>query len=1127
MKKISKAVLLGFTALFISLFPIIQLVVSSDLFRIKTTEIISQNVPGEVQINAISFGFIDGFLINGFLWRYGKSSSINVDKLLLDIHWLDLINGSLTIKEILIDGSRIDLKQAELDIIASNSEPAAPEEKEKPQTESAPTFPIRVDLKAVRLAKIYVDFSPSTSQQLQLQNFALDTAVKLNEHGVDLRSIIKIDEFAFKDVDKTISTPISMLINLKSDLAAQQIHLGQSNFKLGDTLHLNTTAQITGGLKKPKIDFTISQTKIVLTPLLHLLKPWLPKEYQQLYVAGEIMPSISIKGEWLKSGFTGIVNSDFTGTKLNGGLPSLKASGQLKKIKIRVKDLDIKRNEPQNLNTQLSLNSASGQFENYKVHDLNINLDANQQKNDSIKARLKLNAKAIEPDLPEMPGFTTPLKVSLAGLGNIKQKSLNIEQLDIELEKLLSIVADAKSYISNSKTQERNIKGNITTTIYDDKALKLLPPNLLTDITIIPLQLGGSTKIQTKIATILDKNMQPITLQNQGSITMAGLRVEQVLPPSTMEFSGLDVKWQAAKPKADTQYNGDIEVGLKKLHLEDQQSSINIPNLAINTKARAKLLSGDYYLDNLQITADKMVDLKATGSYSKKSDRFKTSINLNKLALSKMGNLIYNNGVALFGKASGKIALAATASGKLSHITNLKPNKLPIKAKLKLSGRNVSGAWQKNRVTGADMDISILLSPKNQNKFTLKSQIKAQEINLNGSPQLSQIKQPSLKIAMESKGMDRVKISQLETSIAGAKLSTTGAISGLKPILTGEFDPKNLMGLITPMFIELNSKVLVDLNKQKPLLQSLKMDGAGKTSLKLNLLKKEQGDVQLKVLSSIKNVSIKQPGLKLYRGSGDILLRKTLAPASDKKIASGFSMAQAITAPISLAGGKKGLHIQSIDVAGQRLDEISAQIGFLENVLRVQNLSCRLLGGTMAGDLMVQGGTSPTVRMNLEGVSLKLNKLLPSADQIPGDSRISFVSRNSFIFQKEDGQIDWGGSELTLIFTKIGREATDRLLLSLDPKQSNPAIINARSKINLANPSRLRFQLLKGIVKLQIDFNDGLLSSLKIDRIPMGVLGSFDSFKELLAPVAQLTQLLKLMGASQFNLDDNENLLTN
>ncbi|MBF0445845.1 MAG: hypothetical protein HQL68_09650, partial [Magnetococcales bacterium] len=191
------------------------------------------------------------------------------------------------------------------------------------------------------------------------------------------------------------------------------------------------------------------------------------------------------------------------------------------------------------------------------------------------------------------------------------------------------------------------------------------------------------------------------------------------------------------------------------------------------------------------------------------------------------------------------------------------------------------------------------------------------------------------------------------------------------------------------------------------------------------------------------------------------------------------------------------------------------------------NLSCRLLDGTMAGDLTVQGGSDPTVRLNLEGVSLKLNKLLPKEEQIPGDSRVSFVSRNSFMFQKEDGQIDWGGSELTLIFTKIGREATDRLLLSLDPKQSNPAIINARSKINLANPSRLHFQLLKGIVKLQIDFNDGLLSSLKIDRIPMGVLGSFDSFKELLAPVAQLTQLLKLMGAGQFNLDDNENILTN
>ncbi|MBF0195384.1 MAG: hypothetical protein HQL71_12555, partial [Magnetococcales bacterium] len=914
---------------------------------------------------------------------------------------------------------------------------------------------------------------------------------------------------------------------LKSDLAAQQVNLGQSNLKLGETLHLNTTALITGGLQKPIINLTVSQTKIVLKPLLHLLKPWLPKPYQQLKMAGVISPSILVKGKWLQSGFTGLINSEFSGTKLAGVLPSLKASGKFDNILIKIKDLDIKNNIPQNLNTKISLSRASGQFENLKIDDLYINLAANQQADNSIKTRLLVNAKKIEPGLPNMAGFSTPIKIDLAGFGNVKQKSLNIEHLEVNLEKLLSIAAKAQSNISNSEAQQRLIKGKIKTTIYDDKALKLLPDNLLNGINIIPLKPGEKTTIQTQITAHLDKNMQPITLQNQGSITMAGLTIEQQIPPSIVAFNRLKVKWHADKPKSNAQFSGDIVVGLKKLHLDDQNNSFNIQNILINTKTRAKQQTGDYYLDKLQISADKMVDLKATGSFHKHSDRFKATINLNKLNLQKMGNLAYNNGEAIFKNARGNIALAATADGKISHITNWKRDKLPIKAKLNLTSKNVSVAWQNNRITDANMDLSILLNPKTQDKFTLTSHINAKEINLADQPQLSKIKQPSIIIAMEGKNMDRVKISQLETSIAGAKLSTTGNISGLKPILTGEFDPKNLMALITPMFIELKSMVSVDLNKQKPLLQALKMDGAGKTSLKLDLLKKEKGDVQLKVLSNIQNVSIKQPGLKIYRGSGDVLLRKTLAPASDKKQVVGFSMAKTITAPISLAGGKKGLHIKSIDVAGQKLEEISGQISFVENVLRVQNLSCLLLDGTMAGDLTVQGGSDPTVRMNLEGVSLKLNKLLPKANQIPGDSRVSFVSRNSFIFQKDDGQIDWGGSELTLIFTKIGREATDRLLLSLDPKQSNPAIINARSKINLANPSRLHFQLLKGIVKLQIDFNDGLLSSLKIDRIPMGVLGSFDSFKELLAPVAKLTQQLKLMGATQFNLDDNENILTN
>ncbi|MBF0195868.1 MAG: hypothetical protein HQL71_15015, partial [Magnetococcales bacterium] len=241
MKKISKVVLLSVTALFISLFPIIQIVVSSELFRIKTTALISQKLPGEVQIKSISFGFIDGLLINGFIWHHGDSSSIKIDKLLLDIHWLDLASGSLTIKEMLIDGSRIDLKQTDINNISSKINKAEPtttisnEKKpaEEPATtnESTPSFPLKVDIRAIKLAKINVDFSPSTSQKIQLHNFNFDTAIKLNEEGVDIRSIIRIDNFAFNDADKKISTPISMLINLKSDLAAQQVNLGQSNLK--------------------------------------------------------------------------------------------------------------------------------------------------------------------------------------------------------------------------------------------------------------------------------------------------------------------------------------------------------------------------------------------------------------------------------------------------------------------------------------------------------------------------------------------------------------------------------------------------------------------------------------------------------------------------------------------------------------------------------------------------------------------------------------------------------------------------------------------------------------------------------------------------------------------------------
>jgi hypothetical protein len=71
----------------------------------------------------------------------------------------------------------------------------------------------------------------------------------------------------------------------------------------------------------------------------------------------------------------------------------------------------------------------------------------------------------------------------------------------------------------------------------------------------------------------------------------------------------------------------------------------------------------------------------------------------------------------------------------------------------------------------------------------------------------------------------------------------------------------------------------------------------------------------------------------------------------------------------------------------------------------------------------------------------------------------------------------------------------------------------------------LNFQLAKGSVKMQIDFSQGVVDSLKIDRIPISSLGSFDKIRDMLAPVGEITHLLETMGADEFDLDSDEKQL--
>ena len=89
----------------------------------------------------------------------------------------------------------------------------------------------------------------------------------------------------------------------------------------------------------------------------------------------------------------------------------------------------------------------------------------------------------------------------------------------------------------------------------------------------------------------------------------------------------------------------------------------------------------------------------------------------------------------------------------------------------------------------------------------------------------------------------------------------------------------------------------------------------------------------------------------------------------------------------------------------------------------------------------------------------------------------------------------------------------------LDPEGSNPTLVNARSQIKLANPSRVTIQLARGMMSLEILFSEGLVPPFRMNRIPVGKLKNFQAVTETIPHWGEIRDVMLLLGAETYGLD--------
>ena len=105
---------------------------------------------------------------------------------------------------------------------------------------------------------------------------------------------------------------------------------------------------------------------------------------------------------------------------------------------------------------------------------------------------------------------------------------------------------------------------------------------------------------------------------------------------------------------------------------------------------------------------------------------------------------------------------------------------------------------------------------------------------------------------------------------------------------------------------------------------------------------------------------------------------------------------------------------------------------------------------------------------------------------------------------------------LKIAITRIGTKTLDRLLLSIDPEESKPAIVDTRAKLKLATPHRVLISLDHGNLDVEVWLKNDLLGIIKapeLKRIPVARLKQFTTINPQLQSLQQVLQILKMIAA--------------
>lgn len=582
-----------------------------------------------------------------------------------------------------------------------------------------------------------------------------------------------------------------------------------------------------------------------------------------------------------------------------------------------------------------------------------------------------------------------------------------------------------------------------------------------------------------------------------------------------------------------------VDLGLDAAEVSyavSEKEKISVPFM-VKGKGAGNIEKLNFKLESLQWSAGPALSGEASGEARKLG---KEGVKLEHKLTMDLGKLMKINGIRALSPAlqgvglSGTLSNQTTISGRLPGPDDWKKfpmAPLPLNAAMdfKIKGAGLEATDMGISVSGVEGPVDLQYGKKG---LALVSSVNLREINHPGISPKPFAMETGIDVKLDAP--ERLQINKFKVAIPelGIAHSLKGEAAGLSPFMKDGLEP-TLANLLNGVHCSLNGGLSLQSAAPLSIVEGTKVKGRAGIEFQLSL--QPGKEISLEGKADFKDFGAEYFNLAAVRGlDGGLAFSKKLALAGTKEKTGTEGGGKARKPAGALPQGflpyqpkKERIAIGSVIAAGQEISQIELEPSFDGQAYSLDRFAFKALGGYAVGNLsLAKGKGSNQIRAGLEFAGMDSGLLMK--EKFTKNSAVNGHLALSFPLPDSEGSrdLDIGMVDLDVNITKIGEEVLDRLLLFFDPKESNPGIVNLRSMLKLAVPTKAAVRLKNGALSVStqlklLAMGGGLVDVNALDRVPIARLSGLEKVNEALDGAKNFAPYLDLLFTDKIRVGDD------